>query len=76
LIVFKKEQYLFLERGVASMLQFLLCTVVSASYLPDNELEGKGGWRDPVHDIKGYQANIVNIEWLLFSFKRKGATKQ
>jgi hypothetical protein len=98
---------------------------LSASYLPDNELEGKGACESLVlcmeemygivgsgsciekgkvivvmmtmklsftetlrafesiraflyaHDItKRDQANIVNVEMLVFSFKRKGATKQ
>jgi hypothetical protein len=43
---------MFLERGVTSYsfgsVPLAVCYVtLSASYLPGNELEGKGGWREP-----------------------------
>jgi hypothetical protein len=73
---------MFLERGVASCsfgtVPLAVCyATLSESYLPDSELEGKGAGGILLRDItKRDQEHIVNIErLLLFSLKRKGATK-
>jgi hypothetical protein len=70
---------MFLERGVASCsfgsvplaVHYSTLGTLSASYLPDNELEGKGAWWEPAHDItKRDQVNIVNIEMFQFEKER------
>jgi hypothetical protein len=43
---------MFLECGVAScsfgsVPLAVRCATLSVSYIPDSELEGKGGWREP-----------------------------
>jgi hypothetical protein len=77
---------MFLERGAACFsfgteplaVPYATLRTLSTSYLPDNEQEGAGeSLLTTAHDItKRDQVNIVNIEKLLFSLKRKGATKQ
>jgi hypothetical protein len=79
---------MFLEHGLACCsfgsepvtVPYVTLRTLSASYLPDNELQGKEARESlltTTHDItKRDQVNIVNIEKLLFSLKRKGATKQ
>jgi hypothetical protein len=49
---------------------------MSTPYLPDNKLEGKGAGKSLLTSPPTDQANILNVESLLFSLKQKGITKQ
>jgi hypothetical protein len=69
---------MFLESGVTSygfgsVLLAVRYATLTASYVPDNELEVKRGW---LMTSPRYQAKIFHTERLLFSLKRKGTTKK